>query len=712
MLNQIKTASLTDQLTALYLTSNQLITLDPIDWDLLLKLEILDLSFNKLRKLPRSLSKLDRLKSLNVGGNQLESVDLAIPSNVQILKLFKNKIGSCDFLIQCSLKKLRELDLSNNNLTGFRISADFGLLKTLNLDSNKIDDCDLDLKLATSLSSLTLSNNQLRDVPASILSIQQLQVLDLSRNQIKKVSSNVEHLVHITELSLAWNQVSELPSAIGKLWSLQILDIRGNPMTRLPATLGKLKSLKEIVFDPDQQLNFKFPPLAAVKVPSVTVWILDYLQSALAKNADPENSIVFGSGLSPNCIATEMENFSIRAFDKFGTQKREGGDSFSVIVHLMQENGNTECRSVSIQDLENGTYDVLYDAKKAGMYKIYISLDDLPLKGSPFIVQVDPSPISGPSCFLSDIVVRNVNEDSRALIHICDTFGNKVYNPPSSITVRFKNKISATDDTDSTFKLHVDDSSNGLIPFKFSTLIAGSYEMHVEVDGDLTSDSPVSVNIRHGPLSIVNSIILLASHLVEAELDSFFSFRVELRDAFYNLLQEKWPIKLKIMNEQNVLTKVHQSFTWNHGQPSILLKFAHVGQYAVHVQTDAGEDLGSPFRVIVSATDDSRIQTLIIENHRLNLELQQLMASHQKRDSEVHDDHAAFLPLTRLNVDNFKPIIAEILEQYGFERTPILPIPAQFIFKIISSQDNLGKTDLTVAILQTFLAEIENICLV
>jgi hypothetical protein len=154
----------------------------------------LDLSRNKLKKLPHSIGQLKRLQSLNLFNNQLKT----LPD---------------------SLGKLVEI-------------------KSLDLSGNEIIVLPKSFEQLTNLETLNLAANLLSVLPSWINKVTKLQILDLSDNLIKKLPEYLGQLAKLKELNVSnsrslpghRNQLTDIPTTLVQLENLKRLKLDGNPL--------------------------------------------------------------------------------------------------------------------------------------------------------------------------------------------------------------------------------------------------------------------------------------------------------------------------------------------------------------------------------------------------------------------------------------------------------------------------------------------------
>ncbi|KAM9258866.1 malignant fibrous histiocytoma-amplified sequence 1 isoform 2-T2 [Cariama cristata] len=224
------------------------------------RLEELDLSFNRLRRLPEGLGRLRHLRALDVDHNllpsfpapllelaALEELDCsgnrhlgALPEGIAALRRLKILWLSGTGLAAlpeglCQLSALESLMLDGNRLQA--LPAGFGSLqrlKMLNLSSNLLGEFPAAVLALPSLEELYLSRNQLTLLPPRLCQLHQLRTLWLDNNRIRYLPDSIVLLHSLEELVLQGNQIAILPEGFGQLSRVTLWKIKDNPLIQPP----------------------------------------------------------------------------------------------------------------------------------------------------------------------------------------------------------------------------------------------------------------------------------------------------------------------------------------------------------------------------------------------------------------------------------------------------------------------------------------------
>ena len=252
---------------------NNLLTELPDSFGQLTMLERLTLSMNNLKELPTNFNQLRNLLYLDVSNNQLENLPEQFSQLVklQTLILSSNKLKelpldfgnleNLSYLYASSnalektltesfglLKSIREVDLSNNNLTS--LPSTFGTLEglqKLNLSSNRIEDLPYTFGNLESLRYFYASSNALKQtLTESFGHLKSIQEIDLSNNKIGSLPDTFSNLDTLQTLNLSTNNLEALPYSFGELNNLQTVDLSNNKIKELKADFGNLSFLSHL----------------------------------------------------------------------------------------------------------------------------------------------------------------------------------------------------------------------------------------------------------------------------------------------------------------------------------------------------------------------------------------------------------------------------------------------------------------------------------
>uniref|UniRef100_A0A8B9EFE2 Leucine-rich repeat protein SHOC-2 n=1 Tax=Anser cygnoides TaxID=8845 RepID=A0A8B9EFE2_ANSCY len=207
------------------------------------RLEELDLSFNRLRRLPEGLGRLRHLRALDVDHNQLPSFPAPLLELAALEELDcsgNRHLGALPEGI-AALRRLKILWLSGTGLAALPEGlCQLGALESLMLDGNQLRALPAGFGGLQRLKMLNLSSNLLGEFPAAILALPGLEELYLSRNQLTVLPS---HLCQLRQLRTLWldnNRIRYLPDSIVLLHSLEELVLQGNQIAILPEGFGQL----------------------------------------------------------------------------------------------------------------------------------------------------------------------------------------------------------------------------------------------------------------------------------------------------------------------------------------------------------------------------------------------------------------------------------------------------------------------------------------
>ncbi|CAL8264761.1 volume-regulated anion channel subunit LRRC8E [Gadus morhua] len=179
----------------------------------------------RLDRLPGGLAALPRLRTLDLGHNDLRSLEE--PPGLG------------------PLRALTGLTLDHNRL--LLLPPGVGALRgleLLDLAFNQLQSLPPALFTLPSLRRLLLGGNLLRALPPAVGELRRLAELDLSENRLEQLPAELFCCSELRVLGAAHNALGALPPAVGRLGLLCRLDLRGNPLEDLPPELATCPGLR------------------------------------------------------------------------------------------------------------------------------------------------------------------------------------------------------------------------------------------------------------------------------------------------------------------------------------------------------------------------------------------------------------------------------------------------------------------------------------
>ncbi|MFH4976638.1 hypothetical protein AB6A40_003347 [Gnathostoma spinigerum] len=171
-----------------------------------------DLSENRLSELPACMCELSFMETLRVQRCALRS----IPPNIN------------------SLHSLSYLDLSGNQLSSIPVALFSLNLSILILAGNQIEHIPREIRqMADCLRDLDASCNRLRSVPADLSLLKSLRVLNLRNNRLKQLPSEISRL-QLRSLDISENELTDLPTDLRFMQCLVELKADSNPIFSPP----------------------------------------------------------------------------------------------------------------------------------------------------------------------------------------------------------------------------------------------------------------------------------------------------------------------------------------------------------------------------------------------------------------------------------------------------------------------------------------------
>lgn len=288
---------------------NQLRVIPSYGFSSMIKLEVLDLTWNKIKTIQNNgFSGLNNLRNLKLSRNQLQKLTSNVFNETQtleVLLLNNNQIEAIEDGA-FTLPQLKHLDLSYNKLTKLsdHLFSGCGQLEYLDLKSNRLTEIKHSLHRLHHLQSVNMDNNRITDINLRRLSeLRHLENLSIENNR-RAVNDNIF--------------IDDTIPASSRTKSLKTLFLSGNGLknreilVRLWA-LG-LTQLEKLYIDDNSFEFIDFYPISAFpKLEEINLgrnyWKCDWLEQTLQRlEADGIEVNVFSSHF-PSSTSEKHVNF-------------------------------------------------------------------------------------------------------------------------------------------------------------------------------------------------------------------------------------------------------------------------------------------------------------------------------------------------------------------------------------------------------------------
>lgn len=236
--------------------------------------------------------------------------------------------------------------------------------------------------------------------------------------------------------------------------------------------------------------------------------------------SDPsKETTAFGKGLYRG-VAGKAHSFTIEPKDIFGNSLVHITgqlDQFQATAELVDSNdGNGFGNSfipviISYNDRNTWKYDASWTPRRAGIYKLNVTLGEGHIFGSPFLVNTEPSITFAPEsiaiggdgfCLLMTTPCSSLShgiagEPSSFTIQAYDAFANmrNVGGDEWNIVVTSASSDSSTDYNVGTIET---DYGNGTYTATVTPLISGVNDLHISLNGSPLKGSPFRMDVIHG----------------------------------------------------------------------------------------------------------------------------------------------------------------------------------------------------------------------
>ena len=171
----------------------------------------------------------------------------------------------------CSVKTLKRLDLSFNNLSTYpRQLCDLILLELLNLTGNNLSDHEFppEIEKYQNLIELILDTNILKRIPKCITKLGNLRRLSIRNNKLAELK-NLTNLKKLKFLIVDNNSLTQLDESVRPLDQLEVLVLRKNSINHFDINLFKLS------FNCLKQIDLSFNKISSI---SSELFMLPHLE--------------------------------------------------------------------------------------------------------------------------------------------------------------------------------------------------------------------------------------------------------------------------------------------------------------------------------------------------------------------------------------------------------------------------------------------------
>jgi len=186
--------------------------------------------------------------------------------------------------------------------------------------------------------------------------------------------------------------------------------------------------------------------------------------------------------------------FVVESLDAYGERRRGGGD---VVVARLMVGGDVTVEAATV-DNTDGSFNVTYVAESVDRrQKLYVSVNGIPVKGSPFRPKLSPGPVSAKSSTVSGTQLYDSVAGRPTTIHVQarDCFGNPRRTGGDAFAMNVKagvpNRIEYKE-TFRTWSQHYTstDNGDGTYSITWSADLPGSYDLEVSLDRTPIKGSP------------------------------------------------------------------------------------------------------------------------------------------------------------------------------------------------------------------------------
>jgi hypothetical protein len=268
---------------------------------------------------------------------------------------------------------------------------------------NKLTSIPDNISVLTGLVTLNVSKNIIDRLPMSLIKLKQLTELNASDCPILNLEQfPFNEIKGLRILNFNSCKLEIFSSHVGELHQLEVLDLGVNRLKKIPRqighignSLGKLLLNENMLVDLPGEIGMLDPSLKLELVGNQMRMPFDIWQSSIPELFDAiipfchawgPNSIATGAALTQG-VRNKGVSFEIEARDYIDRPRVTGGDTFEISILKETDTDIVQVEAI-VKDHKTGKYEVFYNSPHAGTFRVNISCEARPIKGSPFNLTV------------------------------------------------------------------------------------------------------------------------------------------------------------------------------------------------------------------------------------------------------------------------------------------------------------------------------------
>ena len=219
----------------------------------LLEMEYMNISRNRISKLPMCIGAFKSLRYLAADWNSL----VELPDSIGDLVMLEE--------LSAAFNKLEKLPKTMGTCTR---------LCRLDLHCNRLSQLTKIIGNWSSLEILRLEGNALTSLPTALGNCASLRVLNVSDNQLKALPDAVDQLTRLQHLLADGNMLEALPERLGQCLELGQISVNRNNLHILPMSIGYIRKLSLLSAADNPRLLYPPPSVFALGVQVVRTFFI------------------------------------------------------------------------------------------------------------------------------------------------------------------------------------------------------------------------------------------------------------------------------------------------------------------------------------------------------------------------------------------------------------------------------------------------------